>query len=191
MKISVCGLSGSGKTYHAKRIAKEYGLEYVSGSEMLLSVAGLRTTIDLYWVSADAIQLEKRRLRDLTLDRIADELLLEMVKAKDGIVVDSWILPWLYKGSDLFRIYLDGNLAARARISYESRESKSYSHDELKSLIKRKDQVSAEIFNRLYGVDIFDTSIFNFVINNLDLTITEASDRIDAAIKSRFALLTK
>ncbi|MEM3928950.1 MAG: AAA family ATPase, partial [Candidatus Korarchaeum sp.] len=78
-RFSVClsGLTGSGKSTLAKRLAEKYGLERVSGGEMLKEIlAGRESLKDQGWWERDqAHEALERRLEDPRYDLEVDRRL--------------------------------------------------------------------------------------------------------------------
>ena len=184
MNLAIAGLTASGKTYQARKLAQNFGLEYVSGSKILLDVAGLSPTEDLFWISEPGIRFAETRIGNSSLDRRTDELILQMAESKKGIVFDSITLPWLYQGSNLIRIYLAANAGARAHISLGSRDVMPYSLREITELIKRKDEYTIQLFKEMYGITIGETSGFDLVVDNSNLSRDETSRTLSEFVVS-------
>lgn len=186
MKIAVGGLTACGKTYHAQRIAESFDLKYISGSNLLLALKGFKVDID--WLSDHAAEFLKERQGDFSLDTCVDDKLLHWVRTEDGIVVDSWTLPWLYRGEDMLRIYFDMDLEARASKAFESGKHTPLTFDQIRDRIRQKDEISASLFRTLYGIDIFDKSAFDLIIPPTCIKIEDRIRMIDGAIASLYKL---
>ena len=186
MKVSISGLTHSGKSYHATRIAEEFGLRYVSGSQVLLEVAGVTPNGDHFWTSDEGFQLARERAKDTSIDEKTDQAILHIADIYHDVVFDSWTFPWLYKGNDLYRIYLARNLQARVGVSHNSRQQMPYPEDELKKRIRRKDRETKKLFKDRYGIDIRNTSQFNLVINNSTLSAEQTYARIRSELESNY-----
>ena len=107
-----------------------------------------------------------------------------MAKSKNDLIFDSITLPWLYQGNDLVRIYLGANPQARALISLGSRDVMPYSLEELRELIRIKDEHTLKLFKEMYGITIGDTSSFDFVIDNSHLSKDETSQALSRFVAS-------
>lgn len=117
-------------------------------------------------------------LRDLTsIDVAADAKLLHQCRELSFVVSDSWTLPWLYKGGDTLRIYLDPPLEARAEMAYASKQGEKIVTSKLRELIRHKDKTSKARFYKLYGFDITSSVGFDLVLDN-SLTIPEETSHI-------------
>lgn len=188
MKICIAGLTASGKTYQAKRIAAEFGLEYVSGSNILLQIAKVVPVGEHFWVNEFGLQFREQRTKELCIDRKVDELILQIAETKRDVIFDSWTLPWLYKGDDLYRIYLAATLEARAKNAYFSRDTKPFSINELQERINEKDEANVKLFRELYGIDITDPSVFELIVHNSDLEPEEVSQILITTITLKFGV---
>jgi cytidylate kinase len=178
MKIFVMGLTACGKTRQAKNIAEHFGMAYISGSQVLLSELKFEdNSTDHFWL--ESVGKNLNMVRDLTeLDRYVDNLLLSKAVNENNLVFDSWTIPWLYSGLDAIRIYLKPSLDFRATLAYNSKTNKSLLKDDLKELITIKDEESRTRFLKLYGFDIYDTSIFDIVFDNTLLEKQQTSEML-------------
>ena len=164
MKIIVSGLTASGKTYHARKLADYYGLEYLSGSEFLVREAGYIPDHD-FWPSKQGIEFTAKRKIDSSIDMKADKKLLGLAKSRDSILLDSWVLPWIYTKKDSLMIYFFADLSTRVELSYLSFEGNREKED-LKEIIINKDKDTVEIFKNLHSVDISKTKgVFDIIFD--------------------------
>ena len=109
MNVMVAGLSGSGKTTHAKLLADQFKLHYISGSETRLRhVHPTQKPVHPgFWrLSHSAELLDKERMKRPEADLAADEEMRQISLERAGIVFDVWALPWLSGGLAL-RIWLE------------------------------------------------------------------------------------
>ncbi|MBI2545091.1 MAG: cytidylate kinase family protein [Candidatus Aenigmarchaeota archaeon] len=185
MKLAIAGLTASGKTYQAKKLAERFGLDYISGSEVLLRYAGVSPQDEVHYWLRSGRELTGRRVRDPTIDRRTDETILEIARSRDNVIFDSWTLPWLYEGADLFRIYLAARLETRARIAYSSRTQKPFTVEEMMRLIQMKDEESRGLFEKLYGIDIYDQSVFDNVVDNSDMLPQQTTETLTGTLVIR------
>jgi len=85
MRIAICGKMGSGKTYIADKLAKEYNLEKVSFAEKIKDIA-----FDLF-----NIEQKDRKLLQIIGDKMKEidkdiwiKYLLKKIKNKNNIIID-------------------------------------------------------------------------------------------------------
>ena len=79
--ICVSGMTGSGKSTVAKRLADKYGLDYFSGGNALRALAqekGYNSDMNGWWESAEGLNFLQQRMREPEFDRRIDNKLLEL-----------------------------------------------------------------------------------------------------------------
>jgi cytidylate kinase len=186
IKIFICGLTACGKSYQGKLLAKALSLEYICASALLLKEIGKSSSIVINdscksheWLNEDNIKNVELYRDDIKLDN----LLLQLA-CNDNIVLDSRTIPYLYKGSDAIKIYLNSPLDDRAVISYYSKSEKPFSIDELKEKICLKDSQDYDRFKKVYNNDICDTSAFDIVLDNGRLKPEETHHKLLELIKN-------
>ena len=161
--ITISGKPGSGKSSTADRVAELLGYTRYSSGDMvrrILREAG--KTLEAY---------NQEAAENTTLDAQVDAALRDLRNHQD-IVIDSRLgFYWL---PESFKVYLDLDLElATARIykdtvANEMRSSVGTSQSSLQTVIQQvRSRMESEQrrFRRLYGVDPFDTSHFDFVID--------------------------
>jgi cytidylate kinase len=165
--ICVSGMTGSGKSTVAKRLADKYGLGYFSGGNALRALAkdeGYDSDVTGWWETAEGLQFLQQRMRDPAFDKKIDEKLLELAE-QGNVVLDSWTVPWLLKGG--FKVWLEASPKVRAK-RVTRRDSISV-EEALKALTK-KDERTRQLYKSLYGFDLGnDLSPFNLVLATDDL----------------------
>src|SRR3990170_8302928 len=113
--ICIAGMTGSGKSTVAKRLAEKYGLRYISGGNALKALAaemGYKTYDRGWWETEEGIKFLQRRMGNLEFDRKVDAKLIE--EAKEGnVILDSWTMPWLLKEG--FKIWLEASVDVRTK----------------------------------------------------------------------------
>ena len=184
-KVIICisGMTGSGKSTVAKRIAQKYGLRYFSGGNALKLIAkeeGYKSNVTGWWETNDGLNFLQKRISDPTFDKRIDDRLLKLASEGD-VVLDSWTMPWLLgKG---FKIWLEASPQIRAK-RVVIRDSISF--DEALNALTEKDEKTRKIYKNLYGFDLgHDLSPFDLVLATDDLepddvfqAITLVTDRL-------------
>jgi cytidylate kinase len=165
--ICVSGMTGSGKSTVAKRLADKYGLDYFSGGNALRELAkeeGYNSDVTGWWETNEGLQFLQQRMSDPAFDKKIDDKMLELAE-KGNIVLDSWTMPWLLKGG--FKVWLEASTKARAK-RVVTRDAISV-EEAIKALTK-KDEQTRQIYKSLYGFDLGnDLSPFNLVLATDDL----------------------
>ncbi|MCJ7614202.1 cytidylate kinase family protein [Candidatus Bathyarchaeota archaeon] len=165
--ICISGMTGSGKSTVAKRLAAKYGLDYFSGGNALRVLAqeeGYNSEVTGWWESAEGLNFLKQRMGDPAFDKKIDEKLLELAK-KGNVVLDSWTMPWLL--NEGFKVWLEASPKVRAK-RVVTRDSISI--EEAINALNEKDARTRQIYKSLYGFDLgHDLSPFNLVLATDDL----------------------
>jgi len=163
-KVVICigGMTGSGKSTVAKRVAAKYELDYFSGGNALKTLAqedGYNSDITGWWETAEGLRFLQQRMGDPAFDRRVDEKLLELA-ARGNVVLDSWTMPWLLKEG--FKVWLESSPQVRAK-RVVTRDAISF--EEALAALKEKDAKTRQIYKSLYGFDLgHDLSPFNLVL---------------------------
>jgi cytidylate kinase len=167
--ICVCGMTGSGKSTTAKRLAQKYGLAYFSGGDALKSLAldaGYKTIETGWWETEDGLNFSRQRIKDPTFDKRVDEKLLQLAK-RGSVVLDSWTMAWLLKGG--FKVWLEASQSVRAR-RVAGRDGLTVV--EALDALKKKDEKTASIYKNLYGFELGkDFSPFDMILDTDELTV--------------------
>ncbi|MEM2729312.1 MAG: cytidylate kinase family protein [Candidatus Korarchaeum sp.] len=173
-RFSVClsGLTGSGKSTLAKRLAEKYGLERVSGGEMLKEIlAGRESLKDQGWWERDqAHEALERRLEDPRYDLEVDRRLMELAR-EGGYVLDSWTIAYLLDCDSCIKIFLKADFEVRSsRVANRDK----ISIEEAKNKIKIKEERTYEIYKRLYGFELGkDLTPFHLVVDTTKMSSEE------------------
>ncbi|PVX23583.1 MAG: cytidylate kinase [Candidatus Bathyarchaeum sp.] len=160
--ICISGMTGSGKSTVAKRIADKYGLKYFSGGNALRVLAqeeGYNSDVRGWWETAEGLNFLQQRMGDPVFDKKIDEKLLEL-GAEGNVVLDSWTMPWLLKGG--FKVWLEASSQVRAK-RVVSRDSITV--EEALEALTKKDERTRQIYKSLYGFDLgHDLTPFDLVL---------------------------
>jgi cytidylate kinase len=116
MIILICGFSASGKSYLVNFVAKKLNYSYIHTSDILNQFANgiveKKIQIDETkrndgWYEFSG--LDDKRKKDQNFDKKLDKYLLNLIKTKDNLVLDSWTLPYLIRNDlNVIKIWLDG-----------------------------------------------------------------------------------
>ena len=163
-KVVICisGMTGSGKSTVAKKLADKYGLGYFSGGNALKILAqeeGYDSDVSGWWETTEGLNFIKQRMADPVFDKKIDEKLLELA-AEGNVVLDSWTMPWLLKEG--FKVWLEASPQVRAK-RVVTRDS--ISDEEALKALTEKDERTRQIYKSLYGFDLgHDLTPFNLVL---------------------------
>lgn len=160
--ICVSGMTGSGKSTVAKRLADKYGLGYFSGGNALKALAqdeGYNPDVTGWWETAEGLRFLQQRMGDPAFDKRIDEKLLELAE-QGNVVLDSWTMPWLLKEG--FNVWLEASFHVRAK---RVMNRDSISIEEAVKALTEKDEQTRQLYKNLYGFDLGnDLSPFNLVL---------------------------
>ena len=149
MIIAISGLTGSGKNTLGELLAEELGYRLVSPTFKDLAA---REGISL-------MEFQERAKDDPDIDKKFDAALKEQCAAGD-CVVTTWLGPWMVD-ADL-RIKLVAPVEVRAdRIAKRD----GMDLEEAVKHVKERDERNRERYKKLYGIDIYDESIFDAVLS--------------------------
>jgi cytidylate kinase len=168
-KIVICisGMTGSGKSTVAKRLADRYGLDYLSGGNALKNLAqeeGYNSDVTGWWETAEGLKFLQQRMEDPAFDKRIDEKLLELAE-QGNVILDSWTMPWLL--NEGFKVWLEASPQVRAK---RVMNRDSISIEEALKALTEKDEQTTQIYKNLYGFDLGnDLSPFNLVLATDDL----------------------
>lgn len=180
--IIISGPPAIGKTTIAKGLAKEFGLKYLSGGDVLKELAkeqGFHTGGDDWWDTPEGMTFLNQRKTNQEFDKKVDEKLRELFD-KGGIIITSYTLPWLVTGG--IKIWLAG--------SQENSAKRMTSRDNLSSegaleIVKKRYQENKLIYKKLYGFDFGENlSIFDKIINTDGLSANEVLAIAKSVVKS-------
>ncbi len=163
-KIVICisGMTGSGKSTVAKRLADKYGLDYFSGGNALKNLAqeeGYNSDLRGWWESPQGLKFLQQRIGDPAFDKKIDEKLLELAE-RGNVVLDSWTMPWLLDGG--FKIWLEASPPVRAKRIVKR---DGISVQQAVKVMREKDEKTRSIYKNLYGFDLgHDLSPFNLIL---------------------------
>lgn len=187
-KVVVCisGFAATGKSTLGKRLARELGLRYLSGGDGLKMLAierGYKPGGRDWWETEEGMRFLEERARNPEFDRLVDEKLLEAAW-EGGVVIDSWVLPWLFK--DGFNVWLKASDEVRAK---RMMKRSGIALEEAYETLKKRDEESAEIYRILYGIRLGeDFSPFHLVLDTSRLSAAAVFRVVYQAVKEFYRL---
>ncbi len=170
--ICISGMAGTGKSTLAKKLAEKYGLRYFSGGDALKVLAkeeGYDVTIEGWWENPEGLKFLKERVSDPKFDKAVDEKLLDYA-AEGNVLLDSWTMPWLYKGN-CFKIWLEASFENRSvRVSLRDHMTL----EQARKMLAEKEENTKSIYKTLYGFVLGeDLSPFDFILDTNQLNAAE------------------
>lgn len=161
--IIISGPPAIGKTTVSKGLAKEFGMQSLSGGDVLKELAkeqGFQTQGDDWWDTKEGMSFLNQRKDNYEFDKKVDEKLQEIFQ-KGNVVITSYTLPWLVQGG--IKIWLGGSKQNSAK-RMQNRDNMQLS-DALE-IVKNRYEQNKSLYKKLYGFDFGeDLSVFDIIIN--------------------------
>lgn len=179
--ISIAGRPGSGKTSTGKLIAKKLDLKHFSTGDMMREL-GRQRGHDI--TTTNAINEDDR-----TFDDLVDGELRRINLEEDGMVIDSR-MAWHFVPAS-FKVYLmldfetaaNRILADKDNIVRAESENIHLDRDEFIEDIKKRLEIEERRYMNLYGVNPFDTSNYDLVIDTGENDLESVATQIAAAYR--------
>lgn len=161
--ITISGMLGAGKSTTARKIAEELGFLHFSSGDLMRAI-GKEHGIN------DIRQVNLENEKDYKFDYMVDERLREIGQNEDGVIIDSRMAwHWIPQA---FKVFLDISLddavpRILASVSPERRASEHIPDDpaEYKRMLQERMDSENRRYDTLYGVNMYDLSQYDFVIN--------------------------
>jgi cytidylate kinase len=158
--ITVSGPSKVGKSTIAKSIANAFNLKYVFAGDVFRRVAKKRgMSLDVF-----------SKTRENEIDYEVDKRNLRYAM-KGKIVIDARLSGWVAGDWADVKVFVKCSIDSRAR---RLAKSDNMPLEKAVEAIKKRDKADTKRYKQLYGIEQFDTSIYDIVIDNSNLTINEA-----------------
>lgn len=176
MIITICGKPGSGKSTVGELIAKELGYDYTSVGDFMGEIAKER--------GMDLMELLKVAREEDWVDKEVDKKNIEIGKSKDDVVVDAR-LGWHFI-PDSIKVFLDvSSQVAAKRIFKDQRddEAPQKTVEGMENAIKERMESEKARYKKWYGLDIYDLSNYDILVDTSDMTVEEIVDDVLRSIE--------
>ncbi len=151
--ITISGLHGTGKSTIARAISKAFSLRHISAGELFRQIAFKR--------GLTVSELSKLSTKNRSVDDVVDERTRNEAK-RGRVVLEGLLTGWLAKDNADIKIFLIASETARIK-RIAGREGISYNAAREATLLR--EELERRRFNRFYGVDIRDMSLYDLVLN--------------------------
>ncbi len=181
MHITITGNLGSGKSTVAKILSEKYGFELYSTGKFQREIAekmGLST-----------LEMNKLMLKDNTYDFMIDEAVTKTAKNNPNkdILFDSRLAWYFVPNSFKVFVTVDSTIAA-SRVMNDSRGNveKYNSVSEARTLLKARAEAETNRYKKIYGIDYFDFSNYDFICNSNNTPALILAEEIYENAKKHF-----
>jgi predicted cytidylate kinase len=179
VRILLSGLSGTGSTTAARRIAADLGLQYVYGGQIFRDMARER--------GMSLEDLVESLERAPETEHEVDRRLIKIGKEEDDVLIESRPIGWIFpRDLPAIRIWLTCDLQERLR-RVQGREHHPRSPENL----LRREASDNRRYLALYGIKPEDFSPFDLVLDTTNLSVDEVVDHIEAFVRDRAPQLEK
>lgn len=177
-------MTASGKSTVARRIAEKYGLRLFSGGDALKALAiemGYKPLERGWWEFEEGQRFLQQRLKDHDFDKKVDQKLLEHAR-KGNVVLDSWTMPWLFKGG--YKIWIDASKKVRAK---RLAKRDGLVLGKAVKVLEEKEEATKAIYARLHGFSFGeDFSPFDLIIDTDRLNEDEVFHTVSVVLDRVF-----
>jgi predicted cytidylate kinase len=173
VRILLSGLSGTGSTTAARRIAADLGLRYVYGGQIFRNLAVERG------VSLE--DLVEGLEQDPELEREIDQRLIAEGRGDDNILIESRTIGWLFpRDIPAYRVWLTCDLKERLRrVQHRENNPRSPEH------LLRREASDNRRYAALYGIHSDDYSPFDLVLDTTYLSVDRVVEQIEVFVRER------
>lgn len=185
MIITLSGTSGAGKTTIAKRLVKELGLNHYYMGGIRRKVAKERgMTLD---------EFNKLGEKDPSTDKMVDDYLVKLGKTEDNFIAEGRTAAYFIPNA--LKLYLKCDFMKGAeRILTQLRTEETERNENISDSVehkaeelKRRQESDKLRYRKFYGVDVYDESMYDFVLDTTDLTIDQVFHKVLDFVQTRSA----
>jgi len=173
MHITITGRLGSGKSTISRILKEKHGFEIYSTGAIQREIANQR--------KVSTLEMNAMMAHDLSIDHAIDGTVAEISRARENetIIFDSR-MAWRFAVKS-FKVFVtvDPHVAALRVMGNQRGSEETYTDlDDAKSKLIERSRLENERFIEIYGVDYFDYSNYNLVIDSTFSTPGEMANII-------------
>ena len=171
--ITISGLPGTGKSTVANLLEKQLGLPYIYSGEIFREMA-----------KKQGMSLEdfgKYCEEHPEIDKELDRYQLEILR-KGNVILEGRISGWIAHRNNIpaMKVLLEASIDVRAgRIVKREQGEK----EKRKKEILKREKCEAARYKKYYDIDVYDTSIYDLIIDVSNMTPEEIVKRILVCVR--------
>lgn len=159
----ISGMSASGKTTVAIKVAEMFGINYLCGGDILKNLAiskGYQYSGEDWWDTSKGMKFLEERKKSYQFDHEVDNKMIKSIQ-KGGVVVTSYTTPWLSNTG--VKIWLKASPQNRAkRLAFRDK----ISYKDALIVIQKRDIENMNLYKKMYNFVIGkDLSVFHLVLD--------------------------
>jgi len=179
--VIISGPPAIGKTTVAQGLAKEFGLTFLGGGDILKGLAkeqGFKSDGDDWWDTPDGMKFLNQRSQNSEFDKKVDDKLRELFLI-GGVVITSYTLPWLV--DDGIKIWLAGTIENSAK---RMKTRDNMDEAEALKIVKTRYEENKKLYKKLYNFDFGENlSVFDKIIDTDELDAHKVLEIVKSTVK--------
>lgn len=189
LKVVISGLTAAGKSTHAKLLAEEFGIPYVSATALLAELVSDRTgeAVETRWQPS----LDTARGADSSIDDELDYLLERELMTRASGVFDACLLPWVAPEAATINLWIESDFQSRVRKCVVSHWEEAIGSTQATARVEAKDRFTIDRLRSAANVAYTPDERFDIVASNSDLIPSTDPETAQVGISLFHPLLTE
>ena len=173
MRITLSGPIGSGKSTVGILLSRKLQIEFISGGEIFRQNARKH--------NMTLAEFGKYAESNPEIDREQDHGLLQLLRTKENIVLESRLAGWIATKNaiDATRIYIDADIEVRIE---RVMKREGGTREEVMQLVKEREASELKRYMKYYGIDYRIPEYYDIIIDTTKISAEEGADIIYAGI---------
>jgi CMP/dCMP kinase len=167
--ITISGTPGSGKSVVAESLAKKLGYKlYGAGDVRRKYALGQKMTLE---------ELNRKSEKDPTSDHLVDDH-MKKLGSEDNLVVNGRMAFKIIPES--IKVFIDADVDVRAKRIFDAKRKEEHfaKVSDAKKSIQNRVKSDVKRYEKLYGVNPYDVSHYDLVVDSSNISIDEVVGQI-------------